>query len=601
MSVASNNCGKSHASRYNSALNTKPQTFGEFLLPPSMRPRRAIQVAIFLLIVLALELCISGRQQSQTFDEADHIFAGYRYWKCLDFSANPEHPPMLKLLAAVPLLTLDLQTPPLCSVSRNDFLDARTFLYSNDADSILFRTRLFASLFTLALAVLLFGAGLTIFGPEVAVLALAIFVFEPTILAHGFLVTTDMAVTCCLFASVVAFYFYLEKRSTRWLVATGIATGMTLAAKHSGLLVIPILTALAAVDVFSGRTEFAGDQNAPSTKRFAWIARSSLAILLIAYVTLWCFYGFRFKSASPPANDFVAAGQLASDSSVDRNAHSRLLRTALRMHILPEPYLYGLRHVAAIARTGGPAFIFGKLYPSGRWYYFPAVLLVKWTVGFILLLAASSLGISGLKPQNRRALWFLALPPLIFLAACLPAKLNLGVRHILPVFPFVIVIAAAGAWELCRHRPAAKYVVAALVLAHAASSMASFPSYIPYSNELFGGTSHTYRVLGESNVDWGQSLKAIRGYVQRELCQRLLGRLHHLRRAGLLPLRLQAPSQRRGMDFARRYDRTGYRRHGVRRHLGARGAGRCEPIRTVQACRTDREYRRKRPRFSRTL
>ncbi len=421
---------------------------------------------------------------------------------------------MLKLLAAVPLLTLDLQTPPLCSVSRNDFLDARTFLYSNDADSILFRTRLFASLFTLALAVLLFGAGLTIFGPEVAVLALAIFVFEPTILAHGFLVTTDMAVTCCLFASVVAFYFYLEKRSTRWLVATGIATGMTLAAKHSGLLVIPILTALAAVDVFSGRTEFAGDQNAPSTKRFAWIARSSLAILLIAYVTLWCFYGFRFKSASPPANDFVAAGQLASDSSVDRNAHSRLLRTALRMHILPEPYLYGLRHVAAIARTGGPAFIFGKLYPSGRWYYFPAVLLVKWTVGFILLLAASSLGISGLKPQNRRALWFLALPPLIFLAACLPAKLNLGVRHILPVFPFVIVIAAAGAWELCRHRPAAKYVVAALVLAHAASSMASFPSYIPYSNELFGGTSHTYRVLGESNVDWGQSLKAIRDYVQ---------------------------------------------------------------------------------------
>ena len=468
-----------------------------------------------MLIALALELCLSGRHQSQTFDEADHIFAGYRYWKCHDFSANPEHPPMLKLVAAIPLLARHLMTPVApCSASLNDFLDARTFLYANDADAILFRTRLFASIFTVALAALLFASGLTIFGPEVALIALAIFVFEPTILAHGFLVTTDMAITCSLFASVAALYFYLERRNLRWLLLTGIATGMTLAAKHSGLLVIPILTVLAIVDLFTARM-FTAEQKQSNTKRFLWLARNTFAIFLIAWLTLWSFYAFRSKSASPPANEFVVANQVGSVPVVDGKAHSQILRTALRMHILPEAYLYGLRHVAAVARAGGPTFIFGKLYPSGQWFYFPGVLLVKWTVGFLLLLAVSSLGMRELKHHRHRALLFFGLPPLSFLVACMPAKLNLGVRHVLPVFPFVILIAAAGAWQLCRRKPTAKYVVAVLLVMHAASSLASFPNYIPYSNEFFGGTSRTYRVLGESNVDWGQSSKAIRDYAQQ--------------------------------------------------------------------------------------
>jgi len=108
----------------------------------------------------------------------------------------------------------------------------------------------------------------------------------------------------------------------------------------------------------------------------------------------------------------------------------------------------------------------------------------------------------------------LTIPPLLFLILCLPARLNIGIRHILPVYPFFIVLASAGAWELCKYR-GGKYIVGSLIVLHAVSSLSSFPNYIPYSNEVFGGTKRTYRVLSDSNVDWGQSLKAIKNYVDK--------------------------------------------------------------------------------------
>jgi tetratricopeptide (TPR) repeat protein len=159
-------------------------------------------------------------------------------------------------------------------------------------------------------------------------------------------------------------------------------------------------------------------------------------------------------------------------------------------------------------------FLLGKMYPAGRWFYFPTLFLVKSTLGFLLLLLLATVALLVSRNKNRRALSILVISPLLFFAFCLPSNLDIGIRHVLPVYPFIIVLAAAGAWELRKYR-GARYVVALLIALHAISSLASFPNYIPYSNEAFGGTRNTYRVLGESNVDWGQSLKAIKGYVRK--------------------------------------------------------------------------------------
>lgn len=486
-------------------------------VPSGRPPKWAVSVAIVLLAWLALELCLAGRQQSATYDEADHIFAGYRYWMCSDFGSNFITPPLVKQISTFPLLFQKVRVPvQLCGVTHSsitdlsDLVESRAFLYANDADSILFLTRLGASFFTVVLGALLFESAYVMFGVGPALIALTIFVFEPNVLAHGFLVNTDMGLTCCLYAAVYAFYLYLETETKRRLVATGIMAGMTLAAKHSGIIVFPVLGALALAELQSTTKPPSADK--PGTRnRFVSMGSAIVFVTLVAYVTLWAFYGFRF-TAQPHASAMSYVRDAKGNSAV--SLLTNLFLGSLRAHLLPEAYLFGFKHVMSISRGGAPVFVLGKMYATGKWFYFPAVLLIKSTLGFLLLLLLATVALILAQGKHRRALSVLTIPPLLFLIICLPVRLNIGIRHVLPVYPFFIVLASAGAWEFCKYR-GGKYIVASLILLHEVSSLSSFPNYIPYSNEMFGGTTRTYRVLSDSNVDWGQSIKAIKNYVHK--------------------------------------------------------------------------------------
>src|ERR1700676_2505376 len=122
-------------------------------------PNARIMVGVVLLLgIFAAELVLSARQQSQTFDEACHIFAGYRSWKNFDFGINPEHPPLVKLVAAIPLLGMSLNAPPVPEdyFKFVEYTGGREFLYANDANAVLFRARLAAGIFTILLALTVF-------------------------------------------------------------------------------------------------------------------------------------------------------------------------------------------------------------------------------------------------------------------------------------------------------------------------------------------------------------------------------------------------------------------------------------------------------------
>jgi len=182
-----------------------------------------------LLLVLAAELGFFARRQSQTIDEADHIHAGYRYWQCGDFGVNPEHPPFAKLVDALPLVFDRPKNPgPACASYETgtsaDFAHGHDFLYSNDAGKILAETRSFATSFTFLLAFFVFIAARGMLGEGAALLALLLLVFEPTVLAHGAEVTTDLPVTCWFFGAVYAFYRYTLSPTTLRLILSGLAT-----------------------------------------------------------------------------------------------------------------------------------------------------------------------------------------------------------------------------------------------------------------------------------------------------------------------------------------------------------------------------------------
>ena len=184
-------------------------------LPNIARSRLVAGALISLLVILVLELALSVRRETQTWDEACHIFAGYRYWTRGDFGMNPEHPPLVKLLAAAPLLTLPLHGQERKNLfsKEEDFISATEFVYTNNAEQIMFRARMAASLLTLLLAVLVFAATREMFGTKAGFVALTLFVFEPNILAHGATVTTDIGFSCFLLATVYAFYRYVKAPS----------------------------------------------------------------------------------------------------------------------------------------------------------------------------------------------------------------------------------------------------------------------------------------------------------------------------------------------------------------------------------------------------
>ena len=465
---------------------------------------------VLLLVVMAAELAQSARQQSQTFDEACHIFAGYHYWKTFDFGINPEHPPLVKLVATIPLLRLPLRGP---SVPDEYFRTVeydvgREFLYANDAKSLLWKTRLAAASFTICLALTVFLIAQSMWGDGPAFLALILLVFEPNILAHGALVTTDVGVTFGLFLAVGTFYLYLKKPSTMRLVGAGLAAGLCLGTKHSGILIFPMLFFLALAELLPFRDRSTKKCAPDLAKRALRQVAVLAAISGIALVVLWSLYGFRYAarpsgpSVNPPFLQFVPQMGPYAAAIASKIAH---------WHLLPEAYLYG---VATLGSPGVlPTVIFGKFYPKAQWFYFPAIFIIKSTVGFLLLCCLVPLN-AGLRDKRfRREVLFLVIPPGVYLAVAMVSGINYGVRHLLPIYPFLIVLVASSAWSLGHRHRALAALAAFLVVVHLASSVRSFPNYISYANELWGGPENAHRILADSNVDWGQGLITMKRYI----------------------------------------------------------------------------------------
>ncbi len=463
------------------------------------KPLLFMLAALGLLCMLAAEEWLSIGHLSMTFDEGAHLYAGYQHWTARDLGVNLEHPPLVKLVAALPLLAMQIRPPHPARFLflSEEYTGGDQMLAENGGYRLLTPARMAASFFTFALALLVFAAGWEIFAPPAGLLALALFTFEPTILAHGALVTTDMGVACLTFASVYAFYRYLKRPGWIRLLLCGLAVGLALSAKVSGVLVIPVLSLIALGEITAkpdGRVRRAGT-----------LLGALLSVSLVGYVVLWGFYTFRY--AARPAGLVLAPPLAGLAHMVPSPWEAKLVLQLAAWHLLPEAYLFAWTKLST-PFTVGSAFLFGHIYPSGTWLYFPAVLLIKSSLPLLLLLLAAPFV---LRRYGRGA----ALPAIALLTiflAFLPSHIDIGVRHILMIYPFAILLAGASAWALAATSRAGAGIVAALLLFQCATSLYAYPDYLPYANEAFGGSSKTYRLLTDSNVDWAQQLKEVNAW-----------------------------------------------------------------------------------------
>lgn len=502
----------------------------------------------------------SSWNDAAIFDETAHIAAGYSYLTQLDARLNPEHPPLVKDIAAFPLLFLNLNFPTNTDAWQKqvngqwDQGGAFLFEFGNNPDTILRAARFPVMLIGVLLGALLFGWVRSLYGNKTALLTLFLYAFSPTVIAHSRFVTTDIAAALAFFAGIAAFMRFLARPMLRRLFIAGIVFGIAELLKFSLFLLVPIFIMLAFVWLVSQDEYY--DFMVARKERFVLFLKDAAVlyfkiglIFAIGIVIIWGVYAWHIW-------DYPVERQLSDTATLVGTFKPQFfvkLDTWLIEHRLTRPigqYLFGVMMVTQRSAGGNSAYFLGEVSSKGWWYYFPTVYLLKESLGFhILSLVALWLSVWRVRcasEKSSRAVrgWindnfpiFASIFFVVFywiLSVINP--LNIGVRHVLPMFPFIYFLVARqlALWtrmpvarDFKKPRdifisiyhiliaPLPRLFLLALILAWiAAGTVAAFPYYLSYYNELAGGTQNGYWYATDSNYDWGQDLKRLRDIVQ---------------------------------------------------------------------------------------
>jgi hypothetical protein len=420
------------------------------------------------------------------------------------------------MLSAVPLMFREVVDVPWDCGSKittkpDSFLYGAKFVVQNDPDSTVIPARLFAALMGVLLAILVFAAAWKMFGRWEALVALALLAFEPNLIANGALVTTDMTLSTAAIGAVFALYWFCRKPGMIRFLAAGAAVGVLLAAKHSAAIFIPALCVLFVADALIYRRG-----NSTVVKKAFYQAGVFAAVFLLGLLVLWSFYGFRYRAIPSAAQDPISVADYIATNGRPEMVSSysaRLVEGVDRTHVLPESYVLGLADIVATGSRN--MYLFDTAYPTGQWFYFPVCFLIKSSIPLLLLLPFG-FAFALIEREKRREMMFLLFPPLFFFAVALTSGINIGVRHILPVYPFFIIAAAVGGVWITRKFPALRFVLIALLLFHAVTAARTAPDYIPFVNDLWGGTDNAYRIFKDPNLDFGQNSKFVMDYLKKE-------------------------------------------------------------------------------------
>jgi hypothetical protein len=446
------------------------------------------------------------RANSQTSDEAVHLVAGYVYLVRGDFRLNPEHPPLMKELAALAVwlrYRLPFQPNPILWREGNQWGLGLDFLHRGPVhpDDVLAVAR-FPNLLLGALLVGLVGCwAWRLWGPGAAVLGTALAALEPNLLAHACLVTTDLGLSLFVFLAVYLLWEYARAPSWARLAGLGLVTGLTLVTKFSGLLLLPILGAVGAGVLVGGGT-------------LALPGRRGAHVVLRG----------RSPGSHRPRRSGAGTRPRALGRPLWQAAPVGLVVLAVALLVVPAVYrvhgtgawFAGLRDVFLHQGGGHPAFFLGEYSREGWWTYFLVAFLIKTPIGSLLLILASLALWRVGEAWRRRDALFLLLPVALFLLVTTRGRINIGLRHVLPIYPFLFVAASRLAAVRIGPRWVVPVVLGAAVSATAVSSLRITPHQLAYFNEVVGGPGEGYRYLSDSNIDWGQDLKGVRAYMDRE-------------------------------------------------------------------------------------
>jgi hypothetical protein len=472
----------------------------------SLNTRRAEAACVCLLVLMGANLLSVVWRKGLTADEFYHVPAGYYHLTRGEFRVNTEHPPLLKMFAALPLLCVGAEAPPpryapeALPSERTDETVA-LFWRANTArfETVAFWSRVPAVLVTLALGWLVYVYARRLFGRRAALLAVLLYSFEPTMLAHGRVVQTDVPAAFCYLLFFYALHTYWGGPTTRRALGLGVAAGLALATKFSLVLVLPVL-ALAVLLMFA-----VAPRRGWRRSSVAW--QAGAAVLVALFIVNAAYY---FQSPPPLAGDLAYVARQSPGAAGALEASARVLSK-----LVPTPFLLGLYQVAVHNRNGHLASVMGHYGYRGWALYFPLAFALKTTVPFLLVsLAALSWAARRLWRGRERRMLLLLGPAALYALFAVSSHINIGVRHVIPVFPFLFILGGALLERVLSSGRRRRVLVAAALLCWVVFEAArAYPHYIPYMNQLAWRRPHWY-YLTDSNVEWGDDARELALYLR---------------------------------------------------------------------------------------
>lgn len=446
-------------------------------------------------------------------DEMVAFLPGYSYLKTGDFRLTFEHPPLSKYIAAIPLLFLNPDLPldhPAWREANSPALGLY-FLYHNrvDADRMIFYGRMPIVLCALLLGVLVSHWAFTLFGARAGLCALFLCCFSPIILAGATVATPDMVTACSITVAVFCFWRFCLSPGWRWLILSTMSFACAQLSQFSALTLIPIYIIIRALLACAPRDHSETLTRVGGRARRLIVALAQLAFIFFAgAIFVWAAYGF----------------ETAPVGSIMREMPPYLARHLPRwVRSLPCPapsYLRGLFFQMRHASGGHAAFLMGRYSQTGWWYYFPIAFLIKTPLAAIILLIISLVYFTRAHARWRDEI-FIIIPPVLIFISCMMQRIDIGVRYILPVYPFLFIYISRLMAIESSFRPRLRLLIAVLCAWYLASSIWIYPHYLAYFNELIGGPRQGYKYLVDSNLDWGQDVKGLKAYMEQHRIQRI--------------------------------------------------------------------------------
>ncbi|HYH84321.1 MAG TPA: glycosyltransferase family 39 protein [Pyrinomonadaceae bacterium] len=481
--------------------------------PSYFRRRRGELVCAALLLLMAANMISVIARKSITVDEWVMIPAGYYHLTAGDYRPVNEHPPFAKLLSAAPLLLTDTKAPSIDSEQPHDyeyFLGVfQNFWRANAAefDYLTFWARVPLVAVTILLGALVFVFARRHWGERAALFAVALFALEPTVLAHGRVVQTDIPSALALLLFVFAFYEYLKAPNARRAAYVGLAAGLAAVTKFSMIVLGPVLCiALVALLALAPRR---------GLKRKA-VAGHAGALALAAVLAVNAAYFFHHRQ--PEALDDALARMVVPASVGDGlRAPLEVGYYALQV-IFPADFISGIGWQLGHAHGGHPAGLLGQHRMKGWWYYFPAAFALKTPLPILLLAIASVVwGLWRLRRRVEGRVLLLLVPLALFTGLLMLSTINIGVRYYLPAYPLFFILSGAMLDDALRRGGrrllAASALIAVLLCWTAVEAVRAYPDQMSYMNQLASRAPHWW-YLSDSNVEWGDDIRDLALYLR---------------------------------------------------------------------------------------